>query len=116
MEKSIKLYQQLRIDGLIANWAESMRWWLADVVKTRCNELLNNDADIQQIFNLLERKYNLKQQLSSFQTSSQRESFIIQNEAQLENVAKSENNPTIMHIIQKRKHLKDCIDFICLNY
>merc|ERR1712228_929082 len=23
---------------------------------------------------------------------------------------------TIMHIIQKRKHLKDCIDFICLNY
>merc|ERR1719361_1595781 len=88
MEQSINLYRELRIDGLIANWAESMRWWLAEMVKTRCNELFNNDGDIQRIFNLLERKYDLKQQLSSFTTSSQRESFIIQNEAQLANVAK----------------------------
>ena len=70
MEQSINLYSNLNIDTLIVNWAESMRWWLAEMVKTRCHELFTNDNDILKIFNLLERKYNLKQQLSQFITAS----------------------------------------------
>eukprot|EP01084_Bolivina_argentea_P164855 286540_1 len=116
MEKSINLYFNLRIDSLIVNWAESMRWWLSEMIKNRNNEIYSNNLDINKIFNLLSNKYNLKQQLSEFVTYGQRERFILENENQLGNVAKQENNPSIMHIIQKRKHLKDCIDFICINY
>jgi len=106
----------LRIDGLIANWAESMRWWLAEMVKTRCSELYRNDQDIGKVFDLLENKYNLKDQLAQFPTATQREMFVLQNEAQLLNVAQSENNPSIMHIVQKRKAIKECIDFIVENF
>merc|ERR1712228_707695 len=116
MEQSINLYRELRIDGLIANWAESMRWWLAEMVKTRCSELFRNDEDIGKVFDLLQNKYNLKSQLSQFQTASQRELFVLQNEGQLLNVAKQENNVSIMHIVQKRKAIKECFDFIVDNF
>ena len=86
------------------------------MVKTRCSELYRNDEDIGKVFELLTNKYNLKNQLSQFQTASQRESFLLQNENQLLNVAKSENNPSIMHIVQKRKALKECFDFIVHNF
>mmetsp|Transcript_43807 Transcript_43807/g.39025 ORF Transcript_43807/g.39025 Transcript_43807/m.39025 type:complete len:954 (-) Transcript_43807:179-3040(-) len=116
LEQSINLYSDLNIDSLIVNWAESMRWWLAEMVKSRCQQLFTNDNDINKIFNLLVQKYGLQQQLSQFKTASQRESFVIQNKQQLLNVAKQENNPKIPHIIQKRQVLKGHIDFVTSNY
>eukprot|EP01084_Bolivina_argentea_P116760 207403_1 len=119
MEKSIVLYESLRVDGLIENWAESMRWWLSQhVLKTRAGELVENDAEIEnQIFGLLcAQPYNLKQQLSELQNPLQKEHFIISNEQQLLNVARQENKPGIQRIIQKRKHLCDCIQFMTRNY
>eukprot|EP00485_Elphidium_margaritaceum_P004455 CAMPEP_0202699290 /NCGR_PEP_ID=MMETSP1385-20130828/12507_1 /ASSEMBLY_ACC=CAM_ASM_000861 /TAXON_ID=933848 /ORGANISM="Elphidium margaritaceum" /LENGTH=975 /DNA_ID=CAMNT_0049356189 /DNA_START=42 /DNA_END=2969 /DNA_ORIENTATION=- len=116
MEKSIKLYQELHIDGLIENWAESMRWWLAEMVKNRCQDLLANNADIDRIFTLLQQKYGIMSQLSGFKTASQKESFVLANEQQLMNVARDSNNASIVHIVQKRKHLKECVEFVIEPY
>ncbi len=116
MEQSIDLYFALSIDGLIANWAESMRWWLGECVKNRNLEIAQSDSDICRIFSLLSGKYGLKRQLSEFVTPLQRESFVLENESQLSNVAKQENNTQIMHIIQKRKHLRTCLAFVVRNH
>ena len=116
MEESIKLYESLHIDTLIANWAEAMRWWLGERVIERKKELDENNNSINQIFNLLINKYNLKQQLSQFVKPWEKISFILQNESQLLNVARSGGPREIPHIIQKTGVLKECIDFVCSNY
>jgi len=112
MEKSVHLYKELKIGELMANWAENTRWWMAEMMRARFKEFSCNNANIDGIFQLLQQKYNLGSQLSAFQTPQQKESFVVANEQQLFNVARAENNQFINNVVQKTKHLKECMDFM----
>jgi len=73
MEQAVALYRTLHIDGLIANWAQDMKWWLGQsVLSRRWNEIVSNDSGIEQLFGVLVQRFDangsLKEQLKAQNT------------------------------------------------
>jgi len=123
MERSIALYRSLKIDGLIANWASDIKWWMGQsVAEGKWREIRSNDSEVEQLLMLLIRKYDqngsLKEQLSGLKTRWQRAQFVASNRAQLGNVARSEQNGAsrIMHIVQRTEHIVECMAFVTNHF